>query len=200
MRCEDLTRELATPTGALSSAEMSEHLAACPACSEWSRSADRLDRIWAATRPVEPSMEALDALWARASVELDGIEAKAPSTLKFVRPARSRRRWAVVALVAQAAAILVAALVLLDRDRTRPQGVIAQKTPSKPDAVEPDLLAFEVGSDEVSVVRIDKANGIRVEKDDLSYLYNSHSLPVGTPHDEVNAMEAAGSSWALVSK
>ena len=79
MRCEDLTRELASPTGALSSAQMAEHLAACPACANWSRRASHVDRIWEATRPVEPSMDALDVLWTRASLELDGL--KAPATV-----------------------------------------------------------------------------------------------------------------------
>ena len=49
MRCEDLTRELASPTGDLSSAQIAEHLAGCPSCAEWSRQAARFDRIFSPT-------------------------------------------------------------------------------------------------------------------------------------------------------
>jgi len=198
MRCDDLTRELASPTGALSSSQMLDHLAACPSCAEFSRRAEQLDRIWEATRPVEPSMDALDALWARATVELDRIPA--PATLAFVPKARPRR-WGMVAFVAaQAAAILIGALVLLDRNAQKPtsKDLAANLTPSV-ESSEPEFLDLKVDSDALAVVRIDKDNGVKIEKVDLSYLYNSPTLPA-TPHDEVDALEAVGSKWALVSK
>jgi hypothetical protein len=195
MRCEDLTRELASPTGALSPAQMAGHLAVCPACAEWSRRASQVDRIWEATRPVEPSMDALDALWAHASLELDGLKA-APATLKFER--RNTRR-AMVSFLAMAAAILVAAVVLLQRDGVK-RVEVAVKTPATVEAKEPELLDLKVEPDVLAVVRIGKDNAIRIEKDDLSQLYNSPSLPVATPHDEIDSMEATGSSWAIASK
>jgi len=43
---------------------MAEHLAACSACAEWARRAERLDRLWEATCPAEPSPAAWDAVWA----------------------------------------------------------------------------------------------------------------------------------------
>jgi hypothetical protein len=196
MRCDDLTRELASPTGALSSAQMAEHLAACPTCAEWSRRANRFDRIWEATRPTEPSMDALDALWARASVELDGV--KAPATLKFARPNRGRRRAMVAFFAAQAAVLLVGALLLLDRGGNKPIQV-ADSTPDKVEPKEPEFLDLNVEPDALAVVRIAKDNEVSVEKVDLSYLYTSSSLPA-TPHDEVDAVETAGSKWTLVSK
>ncbi len=197
MRCEDLTRELASPTGALSPTEMAGHLAVCPACAEWSRRASRFDQIWEATRPAEPSMDALDALWAQASLELEG--AKAPATLKFAQP-DLRRRWTMVARIAQAAAILVAALVLFHRDGGKPAVVVAIKPPAKVEVEvkEPELLDLKVEPDVLAIVRIDKDNGYSIEKADLSYIYNSPSLPA-TPHDEVNAMETRASSLEVAS-
>ena len=72
--------------------------------------ADRLDRAWAATRPLDPSPEVLDALWAHASAELDRIEAARSSPVIPFAPVRARRRRWVIATVAlaQAAAILLA--------------------------------------------------------------------------------------------
>jgi hypothetical protein len=186
MRCDDLTRELASPTGALAPAQIAGHLAVCPACAEWSRLAGQFDRIWEATRPAEPSMDAMDVLWARASVELDALET--PATLKFVRPDRLRR-WGMVALVAQAAAVLVATLILLPRGGARPVEVaVNPPAPRK----EPVLLDVRVEDDQLGVVRIDaKGKAPRLDMQDLSRLYASSSLPAYTPHDEVSEMESS---------
>ena len=190
MRCEDLTRELASPTGAFPPAEIARHLAACPACDEWSRLAGRLDRAWEATRPLDPSPEMMDALWARVSCELDAR--KAPVTIQFAAPARRRPAWVKSALIAaQAAAILVAAsLLLLRRDEVRPFAVVAVAD------VEPgasDLLKLDVEDDTLSVVRIDKGNRHQVER------LASPALPAAnTPHDEVSEMEALDSSFGTV--
>ena len=186
MRCEDLTRALASPTGAADPAEVAGHLAACPACAEWSVRAARFDRIWEATRPPEPSMDALDPLWARASAELDALGAPAP--LKLRRPAR--RRWAMAAfVVAQAAAILLAAVVLLRRDPAGPDQLAGFAAPEFALNVEPDVVA---------TVRIGKQNEYRVEGDDLSYLYDSPSLPMETPKDLSDAVETMASGLDIV--
>ena len=188
MRCEDLTRELASPTGAFSSAEMARHLAACPACDEWSRLAGRLDRAWEATRSLDPSPEVMDALWARVSHELDAR--KAPVTIPFKASGR-RPAWVKSAFIAaQAAAILVAAtLLLLRRDENRPVALAVA-------VVEPgasDLLNLDVEDDTLSVVRIDKVNRHQVER------LASPALPAAnTPHDEVSEMEAVESSFGTV--
>jgi hypothetical protein len=194
MRCEDLTRELASPTGALSSAQMAEHLAACPACAKWSRRASHVDQIWEATRPAEPSMDALDSLWVRASLELDGL--KAPATLKFERP---NRRRVMVSFLAMAAAILVASLVLLQHDGAK-RGEFAVNTPPTVEPKVPDLVVLQVECDVLNVVRIGKDNEHRIEKDDLSQLFDSPLLPAATPHDLFNAVEATGSSWDVAFK
>ena len=184
MRCEDLTRELARPTGALASAEVLGHLAACPACAERSRRDGQLDRIWEATRPLGPSMDAMDDLWARAARELDGL--KSPATLKLAAPGRARRpRRAMVALfVAQAAAILVAALIVLARNGHE---------------VKAAFLNLPVEFDTMAVVRIDeKGKPPEVKMQDLSSLFASPSLPDFTPHDEVGEMEVMASSFDVV--
>ena len=64
MRCDEVVRELAAPTADRDRAAMADHLAGCPACAEWARRAEALDRLWDATRPAEPSPEAWDAVWA----------------------------------------------------------------------------------------------------------------------------------------
>jgi hypothetical protein len=64
MRCEEVVSELAAPTPDRDRAAMADHLAGCSACAEWARRADRLDQLWEATRPAEPSPEAWDSVWA----------------------------------------------------------------------------------------------------------------------------------------
>jgi hypothetical protein len=195
MRCDDLTRELASPTGALTSAQMAEHLAVCPACAEWSRRANQFERIWEETRPIEPSMDALDALWARASVEIDA--AMTPATLEFARPNR-RRRWGVVAFAAaQAAAVLVGALLLLDRGGNKPIQV-ADNTPAKAEPKEPVSIVLNVEPDVLTVVRIGKASGVRIDQDDMSSQYNSPTIPDESLKDLFDAAETMSSSSGVV--
>jgi hypothetical protein len=70
MRCDEVVRELAAPTGNRDREAMAEHLATCSACAEWSRRAENLDRLWGATRPAEPSPEVWDAVWVRIASSL----------------------------------------------------------------------------------------------------------------------------------
>lgn len=198
MRCEDLTRELASPTGALTEAEMAGHLAGCASCADWSRRANHFDRIWEATRAMEPSADVMDALWARASAKLD-----TPGTLRLVpadRPRRLRRLAVFAFVAAQAAAVLVAALVLMRRgDDGRVE--IANADPRPTPTAKLHLLDLHVGadgSDQLAVVHIGKDNRYRFEMQDLSAQFASSALPDQTPHDEVSAVEAADSSWGTV--
>jgi hypothetical protein len=98
-----------------------------------------------------------------------------------------------------AAASLAAGVVVLKRDGVKPRLLADKPTITVVEPKEPDLLDLEVEPDVLAVVRIDKDNGYRIEKDDLSQLFNSPSLPAATPHDEVNSMEATGSSWSVAS-
>ena len=89
--------------------------------------------------------------------------------------------------LAQAAAILVAALVLLRRDEAQPIQVAAAIS----------RLDLDVEPGEQAVVRLDKSYRSRVEKlkspDDVS-----SSLPADTPHDEIGEVEAADFSFGTV--
>ena len=71
MRCEEVERELAAPTPGCDRVAMADHLADCPSCAAWAQSAERLDRLWEATRPAEPSAEAWDSVWSGISAALD---------------------------------------------------------------------------------------------------------------------------------
>jgi hypothetical protein len=130
MRCDEVIRELAVLTDERDSTLLAEHLACCPPCAAWAERAAGLDRLWAATRPQEPSSEVWDALWARLTPSLDAsmpheLHAFAPSVpsqngssangkTHFPRPLPSprthRRRWVAIGLIgiAQAAAVLLA--------------------------------------------------------------------------------------------
>jgi hypothetical protein len=130
MRCDDVIRELAVPTDDRDSANLSEHLASCSSCTDWAKRADQLDRLWEATRPGEPSLEAWDAVWSHVAASLDsstaeGIKAfslpmassngsstevETPVVLTRSSSRARRWNWAAISLigVAQAAAILLA--------------------------------------------------------------------------------------------
>ena len=70
MRCDEVVRELAVPTADRDPAAVAEHLAGCPACAEWARRSEALDRLWGATGPAEPSPDAWDAVWANIAQSL----------------------------------------------------------------------------------------------------------------------------------
>ncbi len=187
MRCEDLTRELATPTGSSTPAERAGHLAACPGCAEWARRADRLDRAWDATRAPEPGPEALDALWARASAALD-----APATLRLVPVGADarRRRWARGALSAAAAAAVLIAVAVPAWRGVAPGPEVAQ-VPRPIPASRPVLAPHKVTADDdqIVVLRIG-ANSYQVDL--LDDTPQSLQVAANTQHDAFGDMESAG--------
>ena len=65
MHCDELIRELAVPTDDRDSAAVAEHLANCPSCAGWARRDAQFDRLWNATRPLEPSPQVWDTVWAQ---------------------------------------------------------------------------------------------------------------------------------------
>jgi hypothetical protein len=172
MRCEDLRRELAAPSGLPTPDEMADHLASCPDCAERSRRSARLDRIWEATRPPEPSIQALDTLWARASTSLDGPKS---AVIPFPTARAGRSRWAVVAFFgAQAATVLVAASFLFRNDVQ-----VAAAPPAR----------VVANQDQPVIVRIDD-DGHRVEILDDSGQFALSSMADATSHDVFNALES----------
>jgi hypothetical protein len=132
MQCNEFIKELAAPTDDRDPAALAEHIAGCPACSGWANRAAQLDRLWETTRPVEPTADVWDAIWARMATSLDlmtstkvrssvitqaaastngslavvTLPAKGPRHLPRSHP----RRLATIGLIvlAQAAAILLA--------------------------------------------------------------------------------------------
>lgn len=194
MRCEDLIRELASPIGDFSPTEMAGHLAICPSCVDWSRRAARFDRIWEATRPAEPTDSTLDVLWASVSHTLD---TKAiPATLRLRDASRRpRSTWFKVAFVmAQAAAILVAALTLFRRnpdiqpDQRPPVEAVLGKT-VKP----PTTLALTVDFDQWATVKIGNDDDHEVVYDTETQKPGSSAIPYGTQRDLFNALESLAS-------
>ena len=71
MHCDEVIKELATPTDHRDSTALAEHIAGCPACAAWANRAAQLDRLWEATRPPEPTADVWDAVWARMATSLD---------------------------------------------------------------------------------------------------------------------------------
>ncbi len=69
--CDEVIRELAVPTDDRDSAALAEHLANCPSCADWAKRDAEFDRLWDATRPVEPSSQAWDAVWSHIASSLD---------------------------------------------------------------------------------------------------------------------------------
>ena len=130
MHCDEVIRELAVPTDDRDSAALAEHLANCPSCCRWAKRDAEFDRLWDATRPLEPSAQVWDSVWSHIASSLDSTtpeEFKALTASPFSvngsvsdvdtplvpvsTSSRSRSwNWAAVGLIglAQAAAVLLA--------------------------------------------------------------------------------------------
>jgi hypothetical protein len=167
MHCNELVHELAVPTDDRDSAAVAEHLANCPSCAAWAKRDAQLDRLWNETRPVEPSAQAWDTVWAHIASSLDS---SAPAAFEAITspvatlngsvhyverplglaPASSRsrpRNWAAIGLMslAQAAAVVLAVgFAWRSSPKSRePQVAIATHSP----ALSPDSsrVAKEIG-------------------------------------------------------
>ena len=119
MRCETVIHELSVPSGKIDPSAIAGHLAACSRCASWSLQNEKLQHVWDATRPVEPSSAMFETIWANALARAD-----APETIA-ISSAPRWRQWGVVALVAaQAALFLVAGVAALNRPQA-PQAALA---------------------------------------------------------------------------
>lgn len=113
MRCETVIHELSVPSGKIDPSAIAGHLAACSRCASWSLQNEKLQHVWDATRPVEPSSAMFETIWANALARAD-----APETIA-ISSAPRWRQWGVVALVAaQAAALLIAGVAALTGTRS----------------------------------------------------------------------------------
>ena len=154
MRCDELIRELTVPTDDRDSAAVAEHLAKCPSCAAWAKNDAQFDCLWNATRPIEPSPQVWDTVWAHIASSLDP---SAPAEFEAIAspiatlngsvphverplgltPASSRSRpwnWAAIGLIglSQAAAVLLA-VGWAWRDSSKspePQIAIAPRSPA----------------------------------------------------------------------
>jgi hypothetical protein len=111
MRCADVFQELAAPHRR-DPAALAEHLAHCPRCAAYGEQAARLDRLWEATRPEEPSPAAWTAVWSHVTQTLDAAPLPQVHTSPVLRPRPWRRRAFSLIATAQAAVLLAAALYL----------------------------------------------------------------------------------------
>jgi hypothetical protein len=159
MRCQDVTRELAAPNGDIDAGALADHLAACPNCAAWARRGEQFQRLWDATRLEEPPVS-FDAAWAKVSRTLD-----APADRPV--PGRQWRRWAIT--FAQAAVLLVAAVLLFSRGGGNPPDGPNKITavlhdPSSPTERRPGANTFDL---KTAWVDIEPGPPVLIHLDDL---------------------------------
>jgi hypothetical protein len=169
VRCADVARELAVPTGDVDGSVLAEHLASCPRCAALSAQAERLHEVWEITRPHQPT-GGFDALWARVRRALDTPQ----RTLSFSEARPHRRRWMIAAAgLAQAAVLLVAVFVLFPRgggqapnEERNANTTIAQAAPApvtKPsDLPETPLPRIDIDEGQFMVIRMNDQRVILV--------------------------------------
>ena len=180
MQCNDVIRQLATPSDDQDSAALAEHLARCTACSNWAERAEQLDRLWLATRPPEPTPQAWEAVWGRIVESLDSstpidfehspatIVLRAGSTPEDARttsqPFHSSRRrlWSFATIatfgLAQAAAVLLVVAVAWQALPLTQNGQIATNPDSAVSkvaspATEGALLSVDIEEGNLVVIR-----------------------------------------------
>lgn len=115
----------------------------------------KLDRLWDATRPLEPADARWDALWARVSESLDH-----PAPPVVTLPSRTWKRYALAAFaLAQAAAILAAVVVwgsrgLPEESGSKPTtGVVKAVVPRLSVDIEPgQVVMIHLGGDGLRVM------------------------------------------------
>ena len=124
MRCDEVIRELATPSDCRDDQALAVHLAHCKPCADWANRAEKLDRLWDMTRPADPGSEAWGTLWTSVNAAIDSPDSKqalrpwrvqgpkratGETTHRSSKDARFWRGLAVVGTIvlAQAAAIIL---------------------------------------------------------------------------------------------
>ena len=123
MRCEDVTQELGVPTGTLDPVDVSEHLAVCSSCAEWSERSRQFDQLWDATRPLEPGPAVWEMVWQNVSRRAE----PAPATTRFLIPQLRRRPLLVLMALAQAAVLLIAGVAVCQTRPVRVSYDVAQE-------------------------------------------------------------------------
>jgi hypothetical protein len=186
MLCDDVIRKLTESGGRRDEPALAEHLAGCTACAEWLDRAQRLEKLWDATRPAEPSPQAWNVLWSSLNEHLDRpivverngdglhlaeFRRAMPERPKSPEPAFSSsrsRRWRGLAAagmvgLAQAAALMLAIGLSWHVPVKAPDAL-----PSLPEA------KVEVGEGQVVLIR---SVGSKVDVVDLTALETPQSIP-----------------------
>jgi hypothetical protein len=187
MRCADAIRELATLRGEAIPGALAEHLASCPRCAASAEPRARLDRLWQSTRPEEPSPAVWEAVWARVS---EAADASAPPARpwRLSSPALRWHRAAIAGMViAQAAAILVGAVLLFRQNGAQvpiakpvPQGI-----PSAPGAAVAQLaiptIKVDVDYNQTVCIQSNRRGikVVRVESEENSNSVDSNFVMLG---------------------
>ncbi len=158
MRCDDVRREVSSPSEGRDELALSQHLENCESCAKWAEQASHLDRLWDATRPAEPAPERWSGIWSAIVAGLDEgngtgrllngsahLHGRAGMTTpSHSSPTRRWRKAAVIGLVglAQAAALLLAIRLSWDSHtsavpspRSTPAPALAQRTLPSLDSV-----------------------------------------------------------------
>jgi hypothetical protein len=186
MLCDDVIRKLTESDGWRDEPALAEHLAGCSACAEWLDRAQRLEKLWDATRPAEPLPQTWDVVWSSVNAHLDQPNAverngsglhlveflrAMPERREFSEPAFApshTRRWrgpAAAGMVglAQAAALLLAI-------------GLSWHVPIKVPDTLPGLTEanVEVGEGQKVVIR---SVGSKVDVIDLTALETPQSIP-----------------------
>jgi hypothetical protein len=221
MLCNDFIQELAVPTDDRDSAGLAAHLSNCPGCAAWAKRDAQFDRLWNATRPVEPSSQVWDSVWSYITSSFDSstpadFEAIASpmatsngSVPRVERPlgltpasSRSRRwNWAAIGLIglAQAAAVLLA-VGWAWRDSLKSQGpegdIVAHpralsKVPKE--AGWPSVSAVDIEPGPLVVIRMEDSTVkvVDVDPDGISYSVDDWFLVF-------NAVEDIAKPWVAM--
>ena len=113
MNCRDARNAMLLPDAG---ADLAAHLAGCPGCALIARQSAQLDAAWAATRPEPANFE---AIWAKVESALDH-PVPVPVASYETKPIWRRPRLLMAAGLAQAAAVLIAAWILMPSTVTPP--------------------------------------------------------------------------------
>jgi len=189
MQCDEVMRELSLPSDDQDDRALAHHLAECEACARWAEHAARFNRLWDATRPVDPPTESWDRLWSSVTARLDH---SGPVTTPHSRPekpfasvseaaprhappiTRSWRGLAAIGLVglAQAAALFLAVNLYWN---TSDKNVRPPRFSAGPDVVQRTApsLDSEIDVEEGQVILI-RSEGAKVDTTDLALLETSN--------------------------
>lgn len=208
MRCDDVIRELAVPSDDRNSAALAGHLASCPQCDAWAQRDSQFDRLWDATRPVEPSAQVWDEVWSQLAASLDASR-PAESSIQLASPngsatlldmkrrstarlPRSRSwKWVAITLVglAQAAAVLfvVRSTWWISAKSQDPSFASTNKTPTSSSGL--PAVANIAGPQSIAAVEIEAGQSVVIRVDD------SATKVVVLTHDGISS---SVDDWYLV--